>query len=744
MSTTFQTCPGCESFILADTYECPECGHVFDQMRSQAAAVLTEELRNQSMYDICRKCGESVRSGLVRCWNCNTFMRKDVEAKYQQMQAMPQQIIFSDIPKDQRTELIQVRADGAYTTGIYDAQDDDEFEFTLRDGDTKSGEFELSPPQPTPVAPIAQSTAAPAATAPAAPAPAATAPAAPAPAATAPATPATPTPTATPAAKDSENAQPGDTAPKESVAEKPSIKPDRKSPDEFDADDLVGIALQDQRESRQRKKKKVEEGRSKRILMPCTRCGAWIRVHQDQGGRTLRCRQCKYPFVVPQMKKKEQSAKGTKQQKAAAQINVSWMDDIHIHLIAPTDIVLKPGSLEKGFEVVDAGCHESGLHLVRYAPPAKKSLFGKADGPPATDDQRKQIREHIASTGAIAALPFGDLFSVDVDGVGKIRLVQPVAEAHESMFAGVPVFGNGQIAIYLPLALEDNKQAFLSLPLSKYRMFSAQLKQRFGVELKAEQNGVPATDESETLKCHLSEQPIPSLKNLVYYENDPDYELEVSGFVCGTCGCAITEEARARQKLGGAAGKSIAKAKCPSCSNKFGDQKAYRILKSPGDAEEKEQEEGVSEGLKPQSAAMNTAEASTPVSAPESAAGGVTPTELQGAWKMISLGRNGKFDEPDDVSTAGIVFAIDGEKYSVTAGDQVQEQGTLVFNASENPAHFDQAITEGPDAGKSHLGIIRLVAGKLHNCQAAFGEPRPQSFDAQANSSATLAIFERG
>ncbi len=73
--------------------------------------------------------------------------------------------------------------------------------------------------------------------------------------------------------------------------------------------------------------------------------------------------------------------------------------------------------------------------------------------------------------------------------------------------------------------------------------------------------------------------------------------MELSGHICTTCGIADTEEPRAKKKLGGAAGKGIAKAKCPKCSNKFGDQKAFILTKTP-ESEESEQEEDVSEVLK--------------------------------------------------------------------------------------------------------------------------------------------------
>lgn len=721
MSTTFQSCPGCESFILSDTFECPECGHVFDEVRAKAAAELTKDIKNQNMYDSCRKCGESVRSGLVRCWNCNAFMRKDVEARYEAMQASPQQIIFSEVPKDQRTELLEGRHDGRKRNKVFDAQDDNDFEFTLRSADTaqqSDDEFELTtnsrPASKTPAAEIPQIKT-----------PAAAEPPKPAPVESNQKSPAAEPAAAkeTPVAENATEPEP-----------KPAVE--KKAPDDFDVDDLVGIALQDQKETRNRKKKKVEDARSKRILLPCGRCGAWIRVHEDQSGHTLRCRQCKFPFIVPQMKKKEKSAKSRKST-SAPKINVAWLDDVRYHVVVPTAIVLKPGSLEKTAEAVDLAFHETGLYVLKYAAPAKKSLFGKADGPPSVEEQRRLDREHITKTGGLSNLPFGDLQTIDRDGLSKLRLVQPVAEAHESMFAGVPVFGAGRIALYLPITLEENKQGLVSLTLTGYRKFAQLLQKHFATELNAAQNGVPVEDKADTFKCNISSMPITSLKNLEYYENDPAYELELAGYQCGTCSIAIAEPARAQQKLGGATGKGIAKAKCPGCQNKMGLNKLFKIAKSPEDDAAESEEEDVSSVLTAPPPTSKTAAA-------QAATGALSSKDLQGKWKMISLGKAGQFDKPDDMASAGIEFIVDADKYRVVAGGATQEQGILILNTSETPVHMDQQVTDGPDAGKSHLGLVRIVDGKLQNCQAAFGDPRPGSFDSESGSTATLAIFARG
>ena len=110
---------------------------------------------------------------------------------------------------------------------------------------------------------------------------------------------------------------------------------------------------------------------------------------------------------------------------------------------------------------------------------------------------------------------------------------------------------------------------------------------------------------------------------------------------------------------------------------------------------------------------------------------------------MISLGKNGNFAEPEDMTAANISFEIIGDKYVVTVGDSTVEQGTIKVDATQNPAHLDQHVSEGDDLGKSHLGLVRIVDGKLQNCQGEVDKPRPASFESSDNKTANLAIFEQ-
>lgn len=496
-----------------------------------------------------------------------------MQNKYDELMSSPQPIIFSEAQGDGKQELIPARVTSKGEE-VYDAVgEDDGFELgagvssaqsttpTNTPADAGEDEFELDAQAPSKA--TVQPVAAP---------PAQT---------TAPAK-----DQAADAAKPDGDKAVGDKADKSDTETKQAASNTDGSEDKkLDDDDFTSMALSEAKETKSRNRRRVQQSRRRRVLVPCTTCGAWIRIFQDQAGRTVRCQKCKTPFIVPQIKKKSPSAGSDKQ---ASSLELEWLEDVKLHVVNPTDIVLKPGSLEKAGESSDLTFHDGQLVLVKFEPPAKKGLFAKSGGVPEITDQRKQIRDVVGKSGNLNSIPVGERYSLSGDEAKNLRLVQPVSEAHASMFAGVPVFGPGKIAVYLPITLPDNQQLFLSMTLTQSRYVAAALQQHFGIDLQLADNGVPATEQKEMLKCKLLEVPVESVRNLEYYENDPAFELEMTGYRCGTCQIAISEDGRARKKLGGASGKGIAKAKCPGCSSKMGDQKTYRIAKSPNDPAEEE------------------------------------------------------------------------------------------------------------------------------------------------------------
>lgn len=566
MSTVIRSCPGCKSLILSDTDQCPECGHVFHERKKSATSTTVEgsSLRSATLLDPCPHCGEMVRTGLVRCWSCNGFMREDIAARYRKMTANPQQIIYSTIPAHQRTDYLPAR-DADNKNAVLKAYDSEGFVLSGSSDSPNSKPahedgFELGSGT-TKSKPALQ------------------------PAASAPKTDSTRATMQVDGPDKPKETTPGGAAANEAPAPADGTgTPATEAPSKTGRgtkggeDDLLSIAMQDEREVKKRRSDKLAERKQKQMLVPCA-CGAWIRVHESQAGKTVRCRKCKQPVVVPQIRRKAEKKKAEKS--AAASIDVTWIEGVRFVRLAPTSIVLKPGSVADKFIEADLAITDSQIVVVAFSGGDKKKrgLLSKA---PKVDraEQRKQLREQISKSGNFTGLTDVEVHTIAASHIPEIRLVQPILKASESMFAGVPVFGDGRIAVFLPISLDNSEQAYCSQTLTAFRTLSDLLKKKFNVELPAAENGVPASEKVDNLSCFINQSRVESLRDVIYYEQDPAFELELSGFRCKACTAVISEEGRLKNKLGGANGKAIAKAKCPKCSGKMGEERLYRIKKA--------------------------------------------------------------------------------------------------------------------------------------------------------------------
>lgn len=495
-------------------------------------------------------------------------MRADVAARYRQLTTNPQPIIYSTIPPESRKDFLPPRAESKSDETVK-AVDNDEFKLGSGVDSVDSGGFEIDGSVKSPAVPVAP------AKAPAAAPPAQT---------VVPVDgPDKPESTTTISGKPKALTPVAETTPS-ATAETPSASAAPTSRNRGSDDDLLSFAVEEQKEGKKRRNQKNAERLRKQVLVPCT-CGAWIRVNEDQAGKTLRCKQCKQPVVVPGLKKKaEKQEKPAAKAEAAEKKSISWINDAWFHVLSPAALVLKPGSLTGKHTEVDIAFDSSGLHVLTFAGTKKKrSIFSFGSGNKKADHQarRQQIREQIEKTGNFENLENVEIRKVEASRIGEIRLVQPVAKVSESMFAGVPVFGEGRIAIFLPIEIDGGKQAFLSFSISGWRVIAEQIKTLFGVELHGTENGIPESDKAETLSCFMNQSRIESIKGLVYYQKDSSYTLELSGHKCKSCGTTISEEGRKAAKLGGIKGKGIAKAKCPKCANKMQPESLYKIAKGP-------------------------------------------------------------------------------------------------------------------------------------------------------------------
>lgn len=555
MSTAIHNCPQCRAVIIADTDECPDCGHVLDQSRAEKVVLLDDATPARSSgvrTEKCPHCSELVPTGLLRCWSCNGFMRKDIEDRYNELTTNPQPIIYSNVPPGQRTELLPARASLV-------RQKDDDDGFTLAEGVVAHRADPTEQADSTPklteseAAKLLESVDQPE--------------------------------SETPAAEKS--SQVADAVASDDTGEAVPTETDQSSEDSpgsnrtrsGDDSDLFQIAMDEQQDTRRRKRERRADRAKKTMLLPCS-CGAWIRVQDSLAGMVVRCRQCRQPVQVPIIRRKESDKK---QGSTAPELKVTWIDDVWLHSLTPTSVVLKPGSAEKSHTEADIALTEQGLAIVSFKTGGrKKSLLSfSGSSAEARIEMRKTLRQQVAEKGSLTDLDNCEVREFSNEHLAGLRLVQPVLHVHESMFAGVPIFGEGRIAVYLPLEQDDGQQLYCSFTLSGWRQFAFDLGRMFDISLPGQENGVPADDKMKSSNCFLKQSRVEFLPDINYHKFDPAFELELSGYRCTACRTVISEDARKGKKIGGVAGKGIAKAKCPKCSVKMGEDKLYRLVKAP-------------------------------------------------------------------------------------------------------------------------------------------------------------------
>ena len=199
---------------------------------------------------------------------------------------------------------------------------------------------------------------------------------------------------------------------------------------------------------------------------------------------------------------------------------------------------------------------------------SSRGLFGRGG---KSDDAREKMLNSLREGVPVDELPVAAKQLFDISALLQLGIDQPVIYEHESMFAGIPVFGVGRIAVRFPKTEQSKLPQFASFDLSHFRELSKSLEELFGIEEFGILHEIPLSDTFTEQTCHYSEEKFRSLERVEFYQADPSYKLTLVGRKCQGCGLVVSENSRKKEKIGGAAGRGITKAKCPKCEVKFGD-----------------------------------------------------------------------------------------------------------------------------------------------------------------------------
>lgn len=384
------------------------------------------------------------------------------------------------------------------------------------------------------------------------------------------------------------------------VAEKAASAGAGSSPDHSVAtggDALLQIAMQEEEESGQRRGRRRSTG-SLRIFCPY---GHRVDVQERHRGKLGRCPKCRSQFIVPEQtleslmalarqaraeNKKEAGGEESKEPSPGGRFSV-WLKDVRVHAVDPTKLKLRPGSLESSYQPMDLGLADDGFLLVDLH--KKGGMFG--GGPKNVDAEREAMLAHLSADGELKDLPAVEHVFYGSEEAGNVNVVQPAPYVHESMFAGVPVFGEGRIAVRLPEAGSSGTLRFLSFGLAEFRKLQQEFEKRYEIRNFGATAGIPLEDSFSEYECHYTENPIKAVDSWEFYEADPQSKVELAGWKCGACGLVVSEDARRKEKIGGRNPKGLAKAKCPKCGGVFGSNPLYALCTPEQPAEEESEAE---------------------------------------------------------------------------------------------------------------------------------------------------------
>ncbi len=591
MSISIVACPRCATLLLHDTVQCHRCKHIIrpDRVGELRESALPSDDAVQKDLEKCKQCGETYRTGLVRCWSCGAFTRPEIEAAYYRLLRGHARSLATAGQRTDLKELTEEEARQSYEgdddlsplpVGDFLSPDvsavDQDFELShdilLRDDvavpppvfDSSEDDFELDGPGLSDIPPLSEIPPIQL-------------------------TPSTEFPViAPPLPEENADSSPPETIPLAApipsltVQESPAA-PVEPPPVQDETDSLLNIAKQEEVEAvqsrRVKKQRRVNEGDGFIVYCPM---GCKIRVQERHRGKMGRCPKCQTIFLVPMAK--QQSFEGSLSAPAMevapepggetpAIAAMDWIFDAHLHRVVPQKLRIKTDSLLNDFQEVDLSISPERLLMVGLG-----SAGGLFSGKNAKkkDTIRAAIVDYLASNPTLEKLPGNFKQELVRESLSQLTMIQPSPEGAESLFGDVQIFGTGRIAVRLP-KFDEKSTAFLSFTLSQFREFSRLLEKAFGIERFGANCPFPYADHYLTSACYLSNTPVYELQQLEYYQKDPAWKLETTGYRCKFCGAVICEATRQAQKLGGANGKGIAKAKCPKCKKPMGNQPLQKL-----------------------------------------------------------------------------------------------------------------------------------------------------------------------
>jgi uncharacterized protein (TIGR03067 family) len=113
---------------------------------------------------------------------------------------------------------------------------------------------------------------------------------------------------------------------------------------------------------------------------------------------------------------------------------------------------------------------------------------------------------------------------------------------------------------------------------------------------------------------------------------------------------------------------------------------------------------------------------------------------FQGTWKLESVEVGGEAVSQDNFKD--VTLTIEGNKFTTKEGEMVTH-GTYKVNVSKKPKTMDATFTDGPNKGKTLLGIYELDGDTYKACFDLSGKERPTKFESKKGTMLVVEVLKR-
>lgn len=113
----------------------------------------------------------------------------------------------------------------------------------------------------------------------------------------------------------------------------------------------------------------------------------------------------------------------------------------------------------------------------------------------------------------------------------------------------------------------------------------------------------------------------------------------------------------------------------------------------------------------------------------------------EGSWKLSKGEADGKALTEEQLKGGKLV--IKGDNYKLTMGEKEVIEGTEKLDPTKTPKTIDIVNSNGPDKGKTFLGIYNIKGDRFRVAFSQPGKPRPTKFKTEPESGQWLHVWTR-